>query len=112
MTPATPTQTRHPRRAAARTIVQTAISIVLVLGIAWPSVDGIVRDELAQHATLPAWLDATLVAVGAAVAVTAGILSRVMAIPQVDHALRRIGLSAAPRPDSPSGEGLDVDDLL
>ncbi|MDO5534374.1 MAG: hypothetical protein Q4F65_06965 [Propionibacteriaceae bacterium] len=88
-----PTQVRYPWRAAIRTVLAHLLAAAVVLPIAW----GIVVDELQTAGiVLPegvgstvAWLLGVLVAVS-------GIVTRVMAIPQVSSALTRLGVGPVP----------------
>jgi hypothetical protein len=88
-------QSAFPGRATWRTVVQNVISVILTLGVVLPLVVAIAGEELAD--VLPAdWL---LWAAGAAatVAAIAAALTRIMAIPAVDAALRQFGLSSTPK---------------
>jgi hypothetical protein len=88
-------QSAFPARATWRTVVQNVISVILTLGVVLPLVVAVAGEELAD--VLPAdWL---LWAAGAAasVAAIAAALTRIMAIPAVDAALRRFGLSSTPK---------------
>lgn len=90
----TTTQQQHPIRAAWRTAVQTGLSVFLTLGVVLPVVAAIVSEELG--AVLPeAWLAWFVGAAGVAASVSAA-LARIMAIPGVDAALKRFGLSSSP----------------
>lgn len=92
-----PTQTMHPWRATARTVAQTVIGGILALGIVLPIAWGIVQDELAkQDLALPEGAAAIGGVIVAVVVAVSAILARIMAIPQVDALLHRIGLSADP----------------
>lgn len=100
MTDPTPTaivssQSAFPGRATVRTVVQNVISVVLTLGVVLPVVVSIAGEELAG--LLPEnWL-AWAVGAAASVAAIAAALTRIMAIPAVDAALRRFGLSSTPK---------------
>lgn len=88
-------QSAFPGRATARSVVQAVVSVVLTAGVVLPIVVAILGEELA--AILPAsWL-AWLVGAAASVAAIAAALTRIMAIPAVDAALRRFGLSSTPK---------------
>lgn len=88
------TQQQYPARASWRTAVQTGISVLVTLGLVLPLVVQIISDEVGY--LLPkAWLG-WLVAIAGAVASVAAALARIMAIPAVDAALRRFGLSSTP----------------
>lgn len=88
------TQTEHPTRATWRTIFQTVIGAVITLGVVLPLVVQAVDEELAAH--LPDGWVAWLYGAAALVAAISATLARVMAIPGVDAALRRLGLSSTP----------------
>lgn len=92
---ATTTQQRYPGRASWRTFVQTAIGVILTLGVVLPLAVTIVGDELDQYLP-PAW-GAWLVAAAGFAAAVAKALAKIMAIPAVDAALQRVGLSSSPR---------------
>jgi len=88
-------QSAFPARATWRTVVQNLLAVVLTAGVVLPVVVAILGEELA--AILPAsWL-AWLVGGAASVAAIAAALTRIMAIPAVDAALRRFGLSSTPK---------------
>lgn len=74
---ATPTQTRHPWRATVRTVFAGVVSIAAVWGLV---VEAAGVDQ-----------SATIVATSLAVA---GAITRIMAIPQVNDLLSRVGLGA------------------
>lgn len=88
-------QSAFPGRATVRTVVQTVISVVLTAGVVLPGAVAILGEELADVLP-PAWL-AWLVGGAATVAAIAAALARIMAIPTVDAALRRFGLSSTPK---------------
>ena len=92
-----PTQVRYPWRAAVRTALAVLVGLSLVLPIAW----GIVNDELAKAGwvvTEP--VAAVVVAVIAGVSAAAGIVTRIMAIPQVSDLLTRAGIGPTPNTDA------------
>lgn len=90
-----PTQQTRLARAPRRTAVQTALSVIIVLGVVAPLVAGILSEELGDH--LPeAWL-AWIAGAAALVAAVSAALARIMAIPAVDAWLRHLGLSSTPR---------------
>jgi hypothetical protein len=97
-TPAITTQQAVPSRATWRTVVQTVVSAVLVLGIILPIVVGIIDEELGGY--LPDGWVAWLYGAAALVAAIAGALARIMAIPAVDAFLERVlHLGSAPEVD-------------
>ena len=88
-----PTQVAYPWCAAVRTALAVLVGLSLVLPIAW----GIVNDELAKAGwvvTEP--VAAVVVAVIAGVSAAAGIVTRIMAIPQVSDLLTRAGIGPTP----------------
>lgn len=88
-------QSAFPGRATWRTVVQNVISVVLTAGVVLPLAVSIAGEELAD--VLPEnWL-AWAVGAAASVAAIAAALTRIMAIPAVDAALRRFGLSSTPK---------------
>lgn len=93
------TQTTYPLRATLRTLVQGAIALCAAGPLIW---------QAATESSPEAATGAIGVGLGIMAAVT-----RIMAIPQVNAALGRIGLSAAPpsAPDEPivSDESAAVD---
>jgi len=79
----TPTQTQHPWRATARTVLAVVLALLPVL------------PQIIDEAGLAGYGWA------AAVVAVAGFVTRVLAIPAVNELLSRLGLSAAPRqPDT------------
>lgn len=94
MSTPTTTQQRYPGRATARTVLSTILSTLIVLGIIAPIVLGILQEELAEF--LPDNVVAVLVTGAALLAAVSAALTRIMAIPAVDQALARIGLSSSP----------------
>lgn len=94
----TPTQIRRPGRAVIRTAIQTAIPVVLALGVVVPEIVRIILEEAGE--TMPDNLRAVLLGISAAVVAVAAIIARVMALPAVEAFLRstRIlsGAAAAP----------------
>jgi len=88
-------QSAFPARATWRTVVQTVLSVVLTAGVVLPVAVAILGEEL-ESVLPPSWL-AWLVGAAASVAAIAAALTRIMAIPAVDAALRRFGLSSTPR---------------
>ena len=106
----TATQVRRPWRATVRTVVQTAIPTVIVLGLVVPQVVDIVLEE--TGGTMPDGLRTVLLGASAVVVAAAGILTRVMAIPQVEAFLRRhrfLELVAAEPDDGPARRARAVD---
>jgi hypothetical protein len=92
------TQQQHPKRAAWRTAVQTGLSVLLTLGVVLPAIVAIVAEEFGT--VLPeAWLAWLVGAAGVAASVSAA-LARIMAIPGVDAALKRLHLSSSPAVDT------------
>jgi hypothetical protein len=83
----TPTQVRRPWRATVRTIIQVGIPAVLALGLVVPEVVRIILEETGD--AMPDQLRVILLGISAAVVATAAILTRIMAIPQVEDFLRR-----------------------
>lgn len=85
------TQTQHPWRATARTALAFVVAAGVVVPIAW----GIIADTLGGYMAAEvmrwgAWAVGFIGAVSLAV-------TRIIAIPQVNGWLARVGLSAAPR---------------
>lgn len=90
-----PTQIRNPWRATLRTAVQTGIVVIPVLGLVVPQIAQIVLDEFGrQGVEVPGWFRAALLGVAAGATLLAAIVARVMAIPQVNQALKRVKLDA------------------
>ncbi len=91
--PGVPTQIAHPWRAAVRTALAVLVGLSIVLPIAWQ----IVGDELAKHGwSVPDNVAAVAAVVIASVSVAAGIVTRIMAIPQVSDLLTRAGIGPTP----------------
>lgn len=78
--PHAPTQIKHPRTATIRTIVQTAVSLVLVAAVAGPEA----IDALNGAQGIPEGARGALVAIATVATALAGVIARVMAIPTVD----------------------------
>ena len=89
------TQVAYPGRAVLRTLVQIGIPSFVGLVVVVPLIIQIVLEELGEHMpeSLRLWL------VGAAAVITAAglAITRVMAIPAVNHWLARLGLAATPK---------------
>lgn len=90
----TTTQQQHPAKAAVRTAVQGFLGTLATLGLVLPIAASIISTDLEQY--LPPGWGAWLIAVAAFVAALAGAVARIMAIPGVDAALKRLGLSSGP----------------
>lgn len=88
------TQQQHPARAALRTAVQVFIALPATLLVVAAILTVVAQDAFAQY--LPEGWVAWLVGAAAVCATLAGLLARVMAIPAVDRALKRLGLSSSP----------------
>lgn len=90
-----PTQTRRPWRATLRTVLAVGIPALLLL----PTVFEILVDELGG--TLPPQVTQYLVLIGAFVTALAAVITRILALPQVEALLRRLpaaAFAAQPRP--------------
>lgn len=84
------TQVRFPARAVARTIVQNALPTLLIV----PIVINLISEGLGVY--LPAQAVAALAVSSAFITALAGVLAKVMAIPQIDAWLDKWKLSSAP----------------
>lgn len=85
-------QTEHPWRATARTLIQSLLGAVLtIVGILVLTPGAM--DELA------AALGEVGIVIPAVLVALPPVIARIMAIPGIEAALRRIGLGAAPRTD-------------
>ena len=82
-------QTEHPWRATVRTLVQSVLSAALTIAGILIFVPG-AMDELA------AALGEVGIVIPAVLVALPPVIARIMAIPGVEAALRRIGLGAAP----------------
>lgn len=90
-----PTQTRRPWRATFRTAVAVGIPAILLL----PTIIQMVVDEFGK--TMPAGFTAWLLAAGAIITALASLITRILALPQVELLLRQLPggfLAAQPRP--------------
>lgn len=99
-----PTQTRRPWRATIRTIFAVGIPAILLL----PTVFEIIVDGMG--ANLPPSVSSWLLAAGAFVTVLAGVITRIMALPQVELLLRMLPggfLAAQPKPKPDTGNDND-----
>ncbi len=85
-----PTQVKYPWRAALRTV----LAYVVAAGIVVPAVWSIAQDTLAGYLS-PEVVTAAAWTVGLIVAVSA-FVTRVIAIPQVNDWLTKLGVGAAP----------------
>ena len=85
-------QTEHPWRATARTLIQSILGAALTIVGVLVLTPG-AMDELA------AALGEVGIVVPAVLIALPPVIARIMAIPGVEAALRRIGLGAAPRTD-------------
>lgn len=83
-------QTEHPWRATARTLIQSILGAALTIVGVLILVPG-AMDELA------AALGDLGIAVPAVLIALPPVIARIMAIPGIEAALRQIGLGAAPR---------------
>lgn len=89
-------QTEHPGRATLRTLIQSAILAFPIL-LALPEILTIIDEELGAY--LPDAARGWLALIAALITAGAAALARIMAIPAVEAALRRLGLGAAPTDD-------------
>jgi hypothetical protein len=88
-------QSAFPGRATWRTVVSYTLSTVMTLGLVVPVVLSILQEELG--ALIGESGMGVLVAISGVVVAIAAALTRIMAIPAVDAALRRFGLSSTPK---------------
>ena len=91
-----PTQAKYPNRATAR----TAIAVLVAIGVVVPGVWAIISEELAGlvDPEILAWVFAWVVT---PLLVVSSIVTRVMAIPQVNAWLTERGMGATPRRAAP-----------
>lgn len=110
---ASATQTEHPARAAVRTFIQAWIPGIIGALIVVPEIVRIVLDEFTRsNVETPEQLRLILVAIATGAALVSSVIARVMAIPAVERALRKLGLGAAPTdPDFGNWDGLDSEDV-
>ena len=87
-------QTEHPWRATARTLIQSILGAAVAVASILIFVPG-AMDELA------AALGEVGIVVPAVLIALPPVIARIMAIPGIEAALRKIGLGAAPRTDGP-----------
>lgn len=88
--PAAPTQVKHPGRALVRTLIQVVIPAIITLGLIVP----LIVDIILEEATLPDGMVSVLVSTAGVITALSLILTRIMAIPQVEAFLERVkGLS-------------------
>jgi ABC-type enterochelin transport system permease subunit len=81
----TPTQVKHPWRTLTRSAVQALPMIAVII----PTIVGAAQDN---HI---GWVEVW----GPSAVAASAVIVRVMAIPQVNEALTRLGLGAEPKPD-------------
>ena len=98
-----PTQVKYPWRAALRTV----LAYVVAAGIVVPAVWSIAQDTLAGYLS-PEVVTAAAWTVGLIVAVSA-FVTRVIAIPQVNAWLTKLGVGATPAPDAPKPDKVAAD---
>lgn len=95
------TQEQEPGKTTIRTVIQTVLGIVIGAGIVLPLVGVIVQEELG--AWLPENWVAAIIGFSAVAAAVSAAVTRIMAIPAVNDALRKVGLGAGPGvPDRPA----------
>ncbi|GAB3889253.1 hypothetical protein [Terrabacter terrigena] len=98
-----PTQVRFSARAVVRTILQVGIPTLLALGLVVPQIVDAILEQLGEAA--PDWLRAALLGAAAVVTAVAAVITRIMAIPQVEAFLRSNRflkwLAAEPQPVPP-----------
>lgn len=87
----TPTQVTYPWHAAVRTGVQAFLGFAALLAVALP----IALPFFEQY--LPEGWVGYLIAAGAFVAALAGVVARLMALPQLNAFLTTVGLGATPK---------------
>ena len=87
-------QTEHPWRATARTLIQSILGAAVAVASILIFVPG-AMDELA------AALGEVGIVIPAVLIALPPVIARIMAIPGIEAALRKIGLGAAPRTDGP-----------
>ncbi|MEQ6899292.1 hypothetical protein [Microbacterium sp. KR10-403] len=89
----------------AQRVLRTIVQVVLAFLSAWAVIAIIAPQILTELATiLPGSWIAWLTGVIAFVTVVAGVLTRIMAIPQVNAWLTKLGLGSAPKSASQTGE--------
>jgi len=89
----------------AQRVLRTIVQVVLAFLSAWAVIAIIAPQILTELATiLPGPWIAWLTGVIAFVTVVAGVLTRIMAIPQVNAWLTKLGLGSAPKGASQTGE--------
>lgn len=110
---ASATQTEHPARTAVRTFIQAWIPGIIAGLVVVPEIVRIVLDEFTRsNVEPPEQLRLILVAIATGAALVSAVIARVMAIPDVERALRKLGLGAAPTdPDFGNWDGLDSEDV-
>lgn len=79
-----PTQVRRPARAVIRTALAVGIPAILLL----PTIIQMIIEELGPQ--LPASVTAWLVGAGAAITAVAALITRILALPQVELVLRQL----------------------
>lgn len=89
-----PTQVKHPRQTTIRTAFQALVGLAVVVPV--------VVAETGLDASQVAWL--------APVLGVCAIVARVMAIPQVDAWLEKVGLGANPKPQADTDPPEEYDD--
>lgn len=82
----TPTQVARPWRATFRTVIQVGIPVMIGLGLVVPQIVAIVLEEAGE--TMPDEVRVWLLGIAAACVAASAIITRIMAIPQVELLLR------------------------
>ena len=99
-----PTQVKYPWRAVLRTVLAYIVGAGIVVPAAWV----IAQDTLSGYLS-PEVVTATAWTVGLIVAVSA-FVTRVIAIPQVNAWLTKLGVGATPAPDAPKPDKVAAED--
>ena len=102
---ATPSQVAHPWRATLRTIVQVGVPLFGFVLLAGPPILTILAEDLGTH--LPPGVTAWLLGAAAVITAVSGAVARIMALPRVNEALRRIRLDAG-KPEITGSQVPDV----
>ena len=99
-----PTQVKYPWRAVLRTVLAYIVGAGIVVPAAWV----IAQDTLSGYLS-PEVVTATAWTVGLIVAVSA-FVTRVIAIPQVNAWLTKLGVGATPAQAAPKPDKVDAED--
>lgn len=87
-----PSQVAHPWRAFWRTVVQVGVPVFGFILLAGPAILQILAEDLGAH--LPEGVVGWILGAAAVLTALSGALAKIMALPRVNEALKRLKLDA------------------